>query len=73
VVDEAHLQRMAASGRVRVALDVFAMEPLKPGSPWLDIPAACIPRTLAGQPRMRALYAGSTDYKTYAVICVAKR
>jgi phosphoglycerate dehydrogenase-like enzyme len=48
VVDEAHLQRMAASGRVRVALDVFAMEPLKPGSPWLDIPAACISPHIGG-------------------------
>ena len=48
VVDEAHLQRIASSGRVRVALDVFAMEPLKPSSPWLDIPAACISPHIGG-------------------------
>ena len=49
VVDEKALLEALRSGRVRsVILDVFADEPLPPGSPWWDEPGCFVTPHVAG-------------------------
>jgi phosphoglycerate dehydrogenase-like enzyme len=48
LVDDAALLREATSGRLRVALDVFATEPLPPDSPWLQLPGVVLSPHMAG-------------------------
>jgi phosphoglycerate dehydrogenase-like enzyme len=48
VVDEAALIRLATKGRIQLALDVFAQEPLPPDSPLLSIPNAILSPHIAG-------------------------
>jgi phosphoglycerate dehydrogenase-like enzyme len=48
VVDEAALARLAATGKITVALDVFVREPLPRDSPLLGIPDALLSPHIAG-------------------------
>ena len=48
LIDDAALMREATSRRLRIALDVFATEPLPPDSPWLSIPGAVLSPHMAG-------------------------
>ena len=48
LVDEAALQREAASGRLRVALDVVAAEPLTHGSAFVQLPDVILSPHIAG-------------------------
>jgi phosphoglycerate dehydrogenase-like enzyme len=48
LIDEEALFREASSGRIRVALDVFAEEPLPPDSRWLQIPGLVLSPHIAG-------------------------
>lgn len=48
IADEAALLREAAGGRIRVAVDVAAHEPVTTGSPWLDAGPALISPHIGG-------------------------
>ena len=48
VVDEKALTRVAAEGRIRVALDVFEIEPLPGDSPLLNIEGVIVSPHIAG-------------------------
>jgi phosphoglycerate dehydrogenase-like enzyme len=48
IVDEQALARAAAEGRIRVGLDVFAVEPLPEDSPLLDIEGVIVSPHIAG-------------------------
>jgi phosphoglycerate dehydrogenase-like enzyme len=48
LIDEEALFREAKRGRIRLALDVFAEEPLPPDSPWLQIPGLVLSPHIAG-------------------------
>lgn len=48
VVDEDALVRAAAEGRVRVALDVVSIEPLRPDDPLLKLPEVILSPHIAG-------------------------
>lgn len=53
VVDEPALQREAASGRLRLALDVVVAEPLTPASPFFDLPNVVLSPHIGGPTRDR--------------------
>ena len=48
VVDQPSLEKLAVERRVRVALDVFAEEPVPPESPLLGLPGAVLSPHIAG-------------------------
>jgi phosphoglycerate dehydrogenase-like enzyme len=48
LINDAALLREAASGRIRVALDVFDSEPLRADSPWLRTPGVVLSPHIAG-------------------------
>lgn len=48
IADEAALLREAASGRIRVAVDVATHEPVTAGSPWLDAEKALLSPHVGG-------------------------
>jgi phosphoglycerate dehydrogenase-like enzyme len=48
LIDEVALLKEARAGRLRIALDVFATEPLPPDSPWLSIPGVVLSPHMAG-------------------------
>ncbi len=58
VVDEAALIRHATDGKIRVALDVFAKEPLPPDSPLRIAPNAILSPHLAGPTRDHMAHCG---------------
>jgi phosphoglycerate dehydrogenase-like enzyme len=59
IVDDAALNREARSGRLRVALDVVANEPLTPASPYFGLPNVVLSPHIAGPTRDRYAQCGA--------------
>jgi phosphoglycerate dehydrogenase-like enzyme len=59
IVDDAALNREARSGRLRVALDVVANEPLTPASPYFGLPNVVLSPHIAGPTRDRYTQCGA--------------
>lgn len=59
VVDEPALAAEARSGRLRLALDVVAAEPLTPGSPFFDLPNVLLSPHIAGPTCDRYAHCGA--------------